>query len=153
MIDGSDYGGNSNRLGIAYSTMVIQYSTKNCTGLVNSTSDADMIEDELQYTKSSTYPGYSNGNCSMGTGVLCALYDMTPAKCRLNVRMNAAFILLACLTIKAIYMIVVNLLARGKLKTHCLTFGDVLVASSSDPELRVQGYVLGLRILFSPLTA
>jgi hypothetical protein len=153
MIDESDYGGSSNRLGTAYSTMIIQYSTENCTGLVNSTNDADMIEDELKYTKSSTYPVYFNGNCRMGNEVRCSLYDMTPAKCRLNVRMNAAFVLLACLTIKAIYMIVVNLLARGKLKTHCLTFGDVLVASSSDPELRVQGYVLGLRILFSPLTA
>ncbi|OAL47208.1 hypothetical protein IQ07DRAFT_515918 [Pyrenochaeta sp. DS3sAY3a] len=36
-------------------------------------------------------------------------------------------------------MCTVNLLARGKLKTHCLTFGDVVVASASHTELRVQG--------------
>ncbi|KAF2820593.1 hypothetical protein CC86DRAFT_304725 [Ophiobolus disseminans] len=36
-------------------------------------------------------------------------------------------------------MCVVNLLARGKLKQHCLTFGDVIIASASNPELRVQG--------------
>ncbi|KAF2182554.1 hypothetical protein K469DRAFT_586165 [Zopfia rhizophila CBS 207.26] len=36
-------------------------------------------------------------------------------------------------------MVGINLFARGKLKRHCLTFGDVLVASASDPELRVQG--------------
>ncbi|KAF2471018.1 uncharacterized protein BDR25DRAFT_223902 [Lindgomyces ingoldianus] len=39
-------------------------------------------------------------------------------------------------------MISVNLLARGKLKRQCLTFGDVLVASASNPELRVQGECL-----------
>ncbi|KAF1998652.1 hypothetical protein P154DRAFT_438786 [Amniculicola lignicola CBS 123094] len=36
-------------------------------------------------------------------------------------------------------MVGVNVMARGKLKKHCLTFGDVIVASASDPELRVQG--------------
>ncbi|OCK75622.1 hypothetical protein K432DRAFT_361762 [Lepidopterella palustris CBS 459.81] len=36
-------------------------------------------------------------------------------------------------------MITVNLLARGKVKRHCLTFGDVIVASASDLELRVKG--------------
>ncbi|KAF2813075.1 uncharacterized protein BDZ99DRAFT_381773 [Mytilinidion resinicola] len=35
-------------------------------------------------------------------------------------------------------MIAVNLVARGKVKRHCLTFGDVIVASASDPELRVK---------------
>lgn len=35
----------------------------------------------------------------------------------------------------------VNVLARGKLKEHCLTFGDVLVASASHPELRIKGLV------------
>jgi hypothetical protein len=153
MFDLSSYGGGSESLGTAYSRMVIQYSTNNCTGLANSTGDVAMVEDELRPAKYINYPAYSNGDCHMGVEVRCFLYDMRPAKCRLNVRMNAAFVLVACLTIKAIYMIAVNLLARGKLKTHCLTFGDVLVASSSDPELRVQGHVLTLRILFSPLTA
>ncbi|ORY16526.1 hypothetical protein BCR34DRAFT_476053 [Clohesyomyces aquaticus] len=39
-------------------------------------------------------------------------------------------------------MISVNVLARGKLKRHLLTFGDVIVASASNPELRVQGECL-----------
>ncbi|OCK90748.1 uncharacterized protein K441DRAFT_578411 [Cenococcum geophilum 1.58] len=39
-------------------------------------------------------------------------------------------------------MIMVNLKARGEVKTHCLTFGDVIVASASDPELRVRGECL-----------
>lgn len=56
--------------------------------------------------------------------------------------MSAAFILVSALVIKAAYMCAVNLLARGKLKTHCLTFGDVIVASASNAELRVQGYEL-----------
>jgi hypothetical protein len=46
------------------------------------------------------------------------------------------------LVLKAGYMIAVNLLTRGKLKQHCLTFGDVLIASASHPEIRVQGLVL-----------
>jgi hypothetical protein len=39
-------------------------------------------------------------------------------------------------------MCTVNLLARGRVKRHCLTFGDVIVASASHPELRIQGYDL-----------
>jgi hypothetical protein len=53
--------------------------------------------------------------------------------------MQAAFILGGCLVIKAIYMVTVNLLARGKVKKQCLTFGDVIVASATDPELRIKG--------------
>lgn len=75
----------------------------------------------------------------MGTHVNCLLLDPEPAKCRLNVRMQAAFILAGCLLVKAIYMAAVNLLARGKLKRQLLTFGDVIVASATNPELRVQG--------------
>lgn len=149
MNDRSSYGGDSDNLGNAYSRIVVKYAKENCTGLANTTSDARMLEHTLGYRHSSYYPSFFDGQCEMGTTVICGLYDMQPAKCRLNVRMNAAFILFACLTIKAIYMIAVNLLARGKLKQHCLTFGDVLVASSSDPELRVQGYVLHLLPHFS----
>ncbi|OCL07708.1 hypothetical protein AOQ84DRAFT_294579 [Glonium stellatum] len=39
-------------------------------------------------------------------------------------------------------MIAVNINARGKVKTHCLTFGDIIVASATDPELRVKGECL-----------
>jgi hypothetical protein len=56
--------------------------------------------------------------------------------------MSAAFILGTCLLIKAVYMCTINLLARCKPKTQCLTFGDMIVASASHTELRVQGLVL-----------
>ncbi|KAF2662395.1 hypothetical protein K491DRAFT_585125 [Lophiostoma macrostomum CBS 122681] len=36
-------------------------------------------------------------------------------------------------------MITINLRARGKLRQQCLTFGDIIVASALDPELRVHG--------------
>ncbi|KAH7138568.1 hypothetical protein B0J11DRAFT_514755 [Dendryphion nanum] len=75
----------------------------------------------------------------MGTHVKCYLYDAQPSSCRLNVRMNAAFVLMGCLVIKATYMVLINFHARNKSKRHCLTFGDVIVASASHPELRVQG--------------
>ena len=57
--------------------------------------------------------------------------------CRLNVRMEAVFILTGCLTIKAAYMVIVMFRARRKVKTRCLTFGDVIVASVLDPKTRI----------------
>ncbi|KAF2112122.1 hypothetical protein BDV96DRAFT_498668, partial [Lophiotrema nucula] len=135
--DSSAYGSELTKFGTTYGRMVVQYSKDNCTGLANSTSDVAKLE--ASYRTSSGYLIYSDGQCRMGSAVYCSLFDTQPAQCRLNVRMNAAFILAACLLVKALYMIGVNLLARGKLKTHLLTFGDVLVASASHPELRVQG--------------
>ncbi|KAF2798411.1 hypothetical protein K505DRAFT_195605, partial [Melanomma pulvis-pyrius CBS 109.77] len=103
MSDRSSYGGVSDDLGNSYSRIVVKYAKENCTGLSNTTSDARMLENTLGYSRNSYYPSFFDGQCRMGTTVLCELYDMQPAKCRLNVRMNAAFILFACLTIKAIY--------------------------------------------------
>ena len=51
---------------------------------------------------------------------------------------------MSCLVGKAVYMITITLLARGKLRQQCLTFGDIIVASALDPELRVHGYVFSL---------
>lgn len=112
---------------------------ENCTNLRNTTDDLDRLEAGYGMT----YAGiqYYDGSCKLADSVYCSLYDSKPAQCRLNVRMNAAFVLMACLTAKAVYMVLVNLLARGKVKRHCLTIGDVIVASASDPDLRVQGYV------------
>jgi hypothetical protein len=120
-----------------FTKMIVNYATDNCTGLANSTSDVERLE--ATYNNEWGYPTYTDGECEMGTSVFCALFDSQPAQCRLNVRMNAAFVLASCLIAKAIYMIAVNLVARGKLKRHVLTFGDVIVASASDPEIRVQG--------------
>lgn len=134
----SVYGGDMSSFGITYSRIVVQYSRDNCTGLANSTTDIDRLE--ASYTDSPGYLIYKEGECQMGHTVYCSLFESQPAQCRLNVRMNAAFVLTACLIAKAIYMVAVNFVARGKPKRHLLTFGDVLVASASHPEIRVQGY-------------
>jgi hypothetical protein len=52
--------------------------------------------------------------------------------------MQAAFILTGCLFIKSAYMIGLNFRARRCTKDHCLTFGDVIVASVIDPDLKVK---------------
>lgn len=56
----------------------------------------------------------------------------------MNVRMQAAFILGGCLIIKAVYMIILNVRARHQVKNHCLTYGDVIVASVLDPDLKIE---------------
>lgn len=84
---------------------------------------------------------FAVGNCSLGINVECELSDPKPAKCRLNIRMNAAFILAGALVIKAVYMVTTNILARGRVKRQLLTFGDVIVASALYPDLHVSGYV------------
>jgi hypothetical protein len=56
--------------------------------------------------------------------------------------MQAAIILTGCLLIKAAYMIGLNFRARHHTKDHCLTFGDVLVASVIDPDLKVKNECL-----------
>lgn len=133
------YGADSSGFGRTWNTIRVHYD-KNCTDYLNTTTDVTALENSRVYSYSwSNKPIYREGDCAMGRSVYCTLHDEKPAVCRLNVRMSAAFVLAACLVLKAAYMLSVNLLARGKLKSHCLTFGDVIVASASDPELRVQG--------------
>jgi hypothetical protein len=128
--------------GSSFTKLTVTYSPENCTGLVNTTSD--VITLELGYVSKFVDADeiiLEEGNCSATKSVRCMLSDEVPAKCRLNVRLNAAFVLMVALTIKAIYMIAVNVTARGHLKRQLLTYGDVLVASAAHPELRIQGYV------------
>lgn len=120
------------------------YYDGNCTRLREDTK-IDQVDglDARTFTLDSgyySYRRYQERNCRMGSNVVCVLQEPFKSNCRLNVRMSAAFVLMGCLVIKALYMCAVNLLARGKLKQHCLTFGDVIIASASHPELRVQGY-------------
>ncbi|KAI9816742.1 MAG: hypothetical protein M1827_001387 [Pycnora praestabilis] len=115
-----------------YSSVNVQYYAANCSEYVNTTSVAGAQKEVNQYLE------FVIGNCDLGENVSCVLDGATEQTCRLNVRMQAAFILAGCLSIKAIYMILVNLLARRKVKTQCLTFGDVIVASAIDPDLRVK---------------
>lgn len=140
--DSSVLGNIADQFDRQYNRITVHWAKENCTGLANSTTDLSKLE--ASYVKPDNYYdsiAYVDGDCVMGSSVVCSLSDSKQAQCRLNVRMNAAFILAACLVTKAIYMITINLLARGKLKRQLLTFGDVIVASASTPELRIQGYV------------
>jgi hypothetical protein len=119
--------------------MVVNYDAANCTQHLKTAKDVDLDVLERSHKSVRMYYTYTAGDCFMQHDVFCTLRDPESAKCRLNIRMSAAFTLMACLVLKAGYMVAVNLLARGKLKQHCLTFGDVLIASASHPELRVQG--------------
>ncbi|KAF1998651.1 hypothetical protein P154DRAFT_411092, partial [Amniculicola lignicola CBS 123094] len=97
----STYGSGQTKFGIDYATIIVQYSKGNCTGMAKDTTDVDALEKSWKRKYSSIY--YSEGSCSMGSAVKCQLRDARPAKCRLNVRMSAAFILAVCLMLKAIY--------------------------------------------------
>jgi len=139
MRDESLYWGYWDTLGRRFSRITVNYATENCTGLAGSATDTTAFERTLKHTGSGYQFQYYEGECTMGNTVFCTLHEGVSGKCRLNIRMNAAFVLFASLTIKSIYMITVNILARGKRKRHCLTFGDVLVASATNPELRIGG--------------
>ncbi|KAJ8111205.1 hypothetical protein OPT61_g6150 [Boeremia exigua] len=133
------YSASSEDFGRTWNTIQVHFN-ESCAGYFNTTTDVVALEKSFVYDTSIQYRMiYREGNCEMGSGVYCSLHDEEPGVCRLNVRMSAAFILATCLVLKAAYMLSVNLVARGKLKSHCLTFGDIIVASASDPELRVQG--------------
>ncbi|MCJ1267875.1 hypothetical protein MMC22_007761 [Lobaria immixta] len=99
-----------------------------------------------QYQNSTTIqnPGHKYweiGNCTY-EDVSCSGSRRENLECRLNIRMSATITLTGCLLIKAIYMIVVNITARHRTKTHCLTFGDVLVASAIESDLQVHNECL-----------
>ena len=136
------YGFNTDSLGLFYKHLVVYYAKENCSQYANQTTDVSHVETEGG--SASDFLQFGIDDCQMGPDVFCYIDgdDVEPSQCRLSIRMQAAFILAGCLFIKAIYMIMVNLKARGKVKTHCLTFGDVIVASASDPELRVKGECL-----------
>ncbi|KAF3049556.1 hypothetical protein E8E11_004502 [Didymella keratinophila] len=126
-------------VGRTWDTIQVHYDA-NCTDYLRTATDVALLERSYFYNSNiANTLIYGDGDCLMGSSVYCTIHDEKPGMCRLNVRMSAAFILAACLVLKATYMLSVNLLARGKLKSQCLTFGDVLVASASDPDLRVQG--------------
>ncbi|KAF3002487.1 hypothetical protein E8E13_005808 [Curvularia kusanoi] len=131
------YSTRQQNLDTVWGSMQVRYDS-NCSSYLRTETDIRALERSYVNEGWKGYT-YREGDCVMGTGVLCTLHDEAPTKCRLNVRMSAAIILATCLVLKAVYMLSVNLLARGKLKSHCLTFGDVIVASASHPELRVQG--------------
>jgi hypothetical protein len=130
---------NYDDVGRTWDTIQVHYDA-NCTDYLKTATDVALLEHSYFYNSNmSSTLIYGDGDCIMGSSAYCTIHDEKPGMCRLNVRMSAAFILAACLVLKATYMLSVNLLARGKPKSQCLTFGDVIVASASDPDLRVQG--------------
>jgi hypothetical protein len=93
---------NYDRLGnsTTYQSVEVKY-TSNCTDYVNNVDVSTALED----IHMSTYGNYIGnisvgGICVMGQNVVCNLGDQQDRQCRMNVRMQAAFILGACLIIK-----------------------------------------------------
>ena len=124
-----------------YDTIRVEYRIDRCEQYLNQTRDLTVLTSE--YRSSSSYQGsYKVGNCESGDEVVCTPEGDMKSKCRLNVRMQAAFILAGCLSIKALYMIVVIVRARKRQKSQILTFGDAVVASTLDPALQVHGECL-----------
>ena len=122
--------------GPGFQELTVTYYGDNCTTYLNSTPSAavDVKQNVLDKECSLSSTGYdcSVGNCSIGRSVSCTGNDFV-GKCRLSVRMQPVIILTVCLLIKATYMIIVNVRARKKVKSQCLTFGDAVVASAVVP--------------------
>lgn len=118
-----------------YDHVEVQYAP-GCSKFLND-ADVQTALSELN-TTSKFNKFYAMPNCTLGTDVLCILSEPQEKQCRMNVRMQAAFILTGCLIIKSIYMITLNFRARTHKKSHCLTFGDVIVASVLDPDLKIK---------------
>lgn len=118
-----------------YNSVQVQY-TSNCTQYFNNTDMAGALKN-VNVTNYGLIT-IGAGDCILGSMVVCNLGDQQPRQCRMNVRMQAAFILGGCLIIKAAYMIILNIRARHQEKNHCLTYGDVIVASVLDPDLKIK---------------
>lgn len=129
--------------GLMYDELYINYSKENCSGFAG-TWDQSLASLEIDYLSPDLRGGksYSQDTCKISDGIYCFALGEKSAQCRLNVRMSAAYILAVALSIKAIYMVTTNFKARGHVKRQLLTFGDVVVASASHSELRVQGECL-----------
>ncbi|KAH6863568.1 hypothetical protein B0T12DRAFT_314838, partial [Alternaria alternata] len=91
---------------MSWRKMIVHYTTENCTQY-NQTVKIEGVNDlerkELVSSQYSYPSAYRAGSCSMGEDVICTLHEQTASKCRLNVRMSAAFVLMGCLVIKAVY--------------------------------------------------
>lgn len=116
---------------IVYRIVLVTYNTT-CAQFRNASSDLDLVTYEYPNSTMLT----RRGACFVD-GVSCTYEDPREISCRLNFRMQAGLTLAGCLLIKAVYMVVFNIRGRRKTKSHCLTFGDVLVAASSNPGARI----------------
>ena len=109
------------------STLMIEFEETNCNQYMNTTTLNQLDSSQVSY---------GIGNCTVKDSLYCQTRGYDP-KCRISVRMSAALTLTAFLIIKAIYMLTINVASRHSVKSQCLTFGDVIVASASDPESRI----------------
>lgn len=122
-----------------FSSIDVSYIEQLCSAYVNQSDYTDLQYDQFSVDSISGMVYFQGvGNCSVQS-ITCNYHDETEQQCRLSIRMSAAFILTGCLIIKATYMISVNIQGRRRKKTQCLTFGDVIVASSMGPDLVIQG--------------
>ncbi|KAF2627644.1 hypothetical protein BU25DRAFT_440024 [Macroventuria anomochaeta] len=101
------YSADSSDFGKAWNTIQAHYD-RNCTNYVKTVTDVAALE-KLPCLRSELLEPF--GLQRWEKGIYCTLHDEEPAECRLNVRMGTAFILAACLVLKAAYMLSVNLLA------------------------------------------
>ena len=127
---------------ISHSALInVTYFKPQCTQYANSSALSSFDSERSFPYKGSRW--WSVGNCTLGKDVTCEHTQLEARKtCRLSIRMFAAITLAGCLIIKATYMITVNIRARRKIKTDCLTFGDVIVASALDSTLQTRNECL-----------
>ena len=126
--------------GLHSSMVSITYSEPHCVQYKNTTESSELYgKERLDFNSENPY---GVGDCLLGRDVICNLDQSATETCRLSIRMFAGITLAGCLTIKAIYMITINIRARRRMKTDCLTFGDVVVASALDPDLRIHNECL-----------
>ncbi|KAL8795183.1 MAG: hypothetical protein Q9195_002338 [Heterodermia aff. obscurata] len=126
------------------STVAVSYDSFNCTQYKNTTklSKLDPRQERLPVPFQSgkdTFESmtYGIGNCTSVYSITCKAQDFQNRKCRINVRMSALLTLTVCLMIKAAYMVAINVSLRRSVKSQCLTFGDVIVASAMDRDTRI----------------
>ncbi|KAL9600559.1 MAG: hypothetical protein Q9219_003105 [cf. Caloplaca sp. 3 TL-2023] len=152
----STFGGSADKTSELQYWADSAYITINYTESCNQHLKTASLEDlrDKEYNTDLSGPNatlFSVEDCGYARDVACDYEDYPSDKgadgvgrqmCRLSVRMSAALILAGCLTIKAVYMITVMLQARGKIKTQCLTFGDVIAASTLDSSLQIHNECL-----------
>ena len=117
-----------------YRNVDVWYPATNCSSYVKQSSYTDLKHE----TSNAGGLKLQIGNCS-AVSITCVYTKQAEKECRISIRMSAAFSLAVCLIVKAIYMVAVNFQGRRRKKTQCLTFGDVIMASSMDPALVIRG--------------
>ncbi|KAH7391065.1 hypothetical protein DE146DRAFT_154956 [Phaeosphaeria sp. MPI-PUGE-AT-0046c] len=98
-----------------YERIVVHYNSDKCQQYKEDLdlADIDMLENSILLNDSLPFI-LLVGDCMLGHDVKCSLHDPGEANCRLNIRMSAAFTLMACLVIKAIYSVCHQFARSGK---------------------------------------